>query len=53
MNFINLSNGLLAIREYGLTDYRFLRIQSSHCEGKHWADILWTLSDDFLMHAAM
>ena len=51
-NFINLSNGIEAVGEYGLEDYRFMRIQSTWCEQKRWDDILMTLSDDFLMHAA-
>jgi hypothetical protein len=51
-NFCNLTNGLLAIDLYKLTDYRYIRIQSTWCEQKHWGDILWTLSDDFLMAAA-
>lgn len=52
-NFINLSNGLLAIKEYNLTDYKILRIQSSHCEQKLFEDILVGLSDDFLFRVAM
>jgi hypothetical protein len=52
MNFINLTNGLLAIDLYKLEDYRYIRIQSTWCEQKRWEDILWTLSDDFLMAAA-
>ena len=54
-HFINLTNGLQAIEEYGLDprDVRFIRIQSTWCEQKRWEDILMALSDDFLMQAAL
>lgn len=54
-HFINLTNGLQAIEEYGLdpSDVRFIRIQSTWCEQKRWEDILMALSDDFLMQAAL
>jgi hypothetical protein len=52
VNFVNLTNGLLAIDLYHLEDYRYVRIQSTWCEQKRWEDILWTLSDDFLMACA-
>ena len=51
-HFVNLTNGLLAIELYHLKDYRYIRIQSTWCEQKRWSDILWTLSDDFLMACA-
>lgn len=53
IHYINLTNGLLAIDEYNLIDYRFIRIQSTWCEQKRWEDILMTLSDDFLMNLAL
>lgn len=53
MNFINLTNGIQAIADFGLQDYRFIRIQSTACEQKRWDDILMSLSDDFMMHAAL
>lgn len=53
MNFVNLTNGLQAIEDYGLVDYRFLRIQSTACEQKRWNFILKSLSDDFMMNAAL
>lgn len=31
-HFINLTNGIEAIEEHHLTDYRFIRIQSTACE---------------------
>lgn len=52
-HFVNLTNGIEAIRQFGLTDYRFIRLQSTHCEQKRWSDIIMGLSDDFLMCAAL
>lgn len=51
-HFINLTNGIQAIEDYGLTDVRFVRIQSTACEQKRWEDILMHLSDDFMISAA-
>ena len=51
-HFINLTNGIQAIEDYGLTDVRFVRIQSTACEQKRWEDILMQLSDDFMLSAA-
>jgi hypothetical protein len=53
LDFINLTNGIEAIERYGLTDYRFIRIQSTACEQKRWDDIIMSLSDDFLMSLAL
>lgn len=52
-HFINLTNGIQAIEDYGLTDVRFVRIQSTACEQKRWEDILMQLSDDFMLSAAL
>ena len=52
-HFINLTNGIQAIEDYGLTDVRFVRIQSTACEQKRWEDILMQLSDDFMISAAL
>jgi hypothetical protein len=52
-HFINLTNGIQAIQDYGLTDYRFIRLQSTACEQKRWEEILNTLSDDFMVAAAL
>lgn len=52
VKYVNLTNGLKAIDVYGLSEYRFIRIQSTWCEQKKWEDILFTISDDFLMHLA-
>ncbi len=53
VHFINLTNGIQAVRDYGLTDYRFMRLQSTACEQKRWEDILLTTTDDFMMAAAL
>lgn len=50
IHFLNLTNGL-ACRAH-VKDPRYLRIQSTWCEQKRWNDVLWTLSDDLLMHLA-
>jgi len=54
-NFINLTNGIEAITKYNLNlpDVRFLRIQSTACEQKHWEQIIRGLSPDFLLLAAL
>lgn len=52
-HFINLTNGIQAIQDYKLTDYRFIRLQSTACEQKRWGEILNTLSDDFMVAAAL
>lgn len=52
-HYLNLTNGLLAIKDYGLTDYRFLRIQSTACEQKRWDFIIQDLDTSFLMDLAM
>jgi len=52
-HFINLTNGIEAIREHNLTDYRFIRIQSTACEQKRFESILMDISDDFLMLVAL
>jgi hypothetical protein len=52
-NWINLTNGLQAIRDYGLTEYNVMRLQSTHCEQKRWADVLASVPDEFLFRLAM
>lgn len=52
-HFINLTNGIQAVEDHGLTDVRFIRIQSTACEQKRWEDILMQLSDDFMISAAL
>lgn len=54
-HFINLTNGIEAIADYGLDPHkvRFIRIQSTACEQKRWGDIIMQLSDDFLISAAL
>jgi hypothetical protein len=50
--WINLTNGLQAIHDYGLSDYRIMRIQSTHCEQKRWSDVLASIPDEFLWNLA-
>lgn len=50
--YLNLTNGLQAIEDYQLNDYRVIRIPSTWCEQKLWNDILMTVSDDFLYNVA-
>jgi hypothetical protein len=52
-HWINLTNGLQAIKEYNLTDYRVMRLQSTWCEQKHWGRILWSIPDEFLFQLAL
>jgi hypothetical protein len=52
-NYINLSNGIQAIKDFNLTDYNFIRIQSTHCEQKCWDLILENIDHDFLMSLAL
>ena len=53
INFINLTNGIEAIERFGLTDYQFVRIQSSICEAKHWERLLEQMDDNLLMNLAL
>ena len=53
VNYINLTNGLQAIDDYQLTGYSFMRLQSTHCEQKRWADVLASVPDDMLMRLAL
>lgn len=52
-NWINLTNGLQAIRDYRLTDYSVMRLQSTHCEQKLWSEVLRSVPDDFLFRLAL
>jgi hypothetical protein len=53
VHFVNLTNGIEAIRPNGLMNPHFIRLQSTACEQTRWGQILLDLSDDFLLHAAM
>ena len=53
MDFVNLTNGIEAIKQYSLTEYRFVRIQSTACEQKRWDFILQELDYGFLMALAL
>ena len=52
-NYINLTNGIEAVQQYGLQDYAFIRIQSTACEQHSWDKILQDLDYDFLMNVAL
>lgn len=52
-HWINLTNGLQAIRDYGLTDWRALRLQSTWCEQKRWEDVLAAVPDEMLLRLAL
>ena len=52
-HWINLTNGLQAIRDYGLTDWRALRLQSTWCEQKRWEDVLASVPDEMLLRLAL
>lgn len=52
-HYLNLSNGIQAIKDYNLKEYSFIRIQSTHCENKKWDLILRELDYDFLMSLAI
>ena len=56
VNFLNLTNGIQALEDYGpdvLRPYSFMRLQSTWCEQKLWADVLMGLPDEFLLRAAL
>lgn len=52
-HYVNLSNGILAIEEYNLTDYSFIRIQSTMCEQNQMVQILNSIPADMLMNLAL
>lgn len=51
--FINLTAGLEHIPDFKSLDFQFIRIQSTHCEQKHWEKILQDLDNNFLMKLAI
>lgn len=53
IHYINLTNGIEAIESHNLTEYRFIRIQSTLCEAKAWEKLILNLDDDFLMNLAL
>lgn len=53
INFINLTNGIEAISDYQLTDYQFIRIQSSICESQNWERLIEQIDTNLLMHLAL
>lgn len=52
-HYINLSNGIQAISEYQLSEYTFMRIQSTACEQNLMSQILQSVPDDLLMNLAL
>lgn len=53
IHFYNLTNGLACLGEGTSRDSpRFMRIQSTHCEQKRWADVIYGAGPDFLWHLA-
>lgn len=52
-HYINLTNGIQAIKDYNLRNYTFIRIQSTWCEQKLWDYVIQDLSYDFLMNVAI
>ena len=52
-HYVNLSNGILAVKEFKLKDPVFIRIQSTACEQNLMSQIIDTISDDLLMHLAL
>lgn len=51
IHYVNLTNGIEKIPE--LEDFRFIRIQSSHCEEKKFDLVLRNLSDDFILNCLL
>lgn len=53
ISFINLTNGIEAIKKHNLKDYSFIRIQSSQVERHCWEKILLNIDDNLLMNLAL
>jgi hypothetical protein len=51
-HFVNLTNGIQAIKAFGLTEYDFVRIKSTDVQYGRWAKIIRDLDCNFLMWAA-
>lgn len=52
-HYLNLTNGIEIIPHFHDIDFRFIRIQSSHCEQKHWENVIMGLDYDFLLNVAL
>lgn len=50
-DFINLSNGVEALPRLAALPH-FCRLQSSHCESKHWEGLVDGAGPDLLLHLA-
>lgn len=46
--YVNLTNGIEAISQLNLSDYSFIRIQSTICEQKLWDRLIQDLDYDSL-----
>lgn len=51
-HFINLSRGVLCPHVVDLDTLRYIRIQSTWCEQKRWADVIMSVGADLLINAA-
>ena len=52
--FINLTNGIEYLKGNDIpSDVSFIRIQSTHCEQKHWDSVFEDLDNNFLMNLAL
>lgn len=51
--YVNLTNSIEAISQLNLSDYSFIRIQSTICEQKLWDRLIQDLDYDFLMNVAL
>ena len=49
--YLNLTNGLEFMNE--VDDFRFCRIQSTHCEQKLWSQMILEIENDMLMNLAI
>ncbi len=53
MIYLNLTNGIEALRELKLKEVKFIRIQSTKCEQKDWSFIIEDLDYQFLLDLAL
>lgn len=53
VHFINLTNGIEAIKEYNLTGYSFIRLQSTWCEQRLWNNFFFDLDNNLLINLAL
>jgi len=53
VKFVNLTNGIEAIRKYNLSNYSFVRIQSTTIEQKNWYKFFIDIDHNLLMNLAI